>query len=652
MAKYYNVGVRGDTKQYQKSMLEASSITKSFGSTIQMYLGPAALASIGVAAIRMSTDFSMAMTRIETLVGVSREEVAKMRTEVKDMAGELGKSPQELAEGLYYITSSGLEGATAMDALAESAKASALGMGELGQVADAVTSVMNAYGHETYSANRVTNILLNTVKVGKIEADALAGSMGKVIPTASRMGVSFEEVGAALATMSLSGIDAAEATTSLNQLLSTFLKPSDEADKIITHLYGSVEELRNQIREKGLLTVLTDLKEKLGDNVSNTAALFNEKRALKGMLALTGSQAETYVGILGDLKDKTDSVTEATERLNEEAGQKWAKLVAKTSSLMIDWGDSIAENLMDIESDWHNFWEDLANDPLVQAFNDVFRENAEAVKFLDNAVDEASSSFKYYGKAQEEAFDAAMKLRGGVVKTNEDLEDEADRILKVIEALDKAKPKMEQFYTEWEMRVASQTGPSEDPKAMAVGLELESSIDETQIATIQKITKSVKEQKEEWNKVAMNIGLASQGVVAFGQLAAAATNADAKRRYELALWQSTLAIPLAYLQGLVMTGGNVAIATSMGAIAAAQAATIATLGPPSFAIGTTGYGGLAKVHEGESLMMLPNQTRVMSRGMSSISRNKSGGQSEIRLEKDQVVLILNQLNREYNFKSA
>ena len=95
-----------------------------------------------------------------------------------------------------------------MEALEISAKASAAGMGETRVVADLLTSALNAWGPEALSCSaRPATPLAKAVELGKLPADALAGSMGSLIPIASEMGLEFGEMAGLMAAMSSDGYE-------------------------------------------------------------------------------------------------------------------------------------------------------------------------------------------------------------------------------------------------------------------------------------------------------------------------------------------------------------------------------------------------------------------------------------------------------------
>ena len=219
------VNITGDSSKLNNALSSASSKLQAFGSKMQSVGRSMStrltlpLVAAGAAATKMAFDFDKSMSQIESLVGVAADKVAEMGETAKKMAIDTGRSANEAAEALFFITSAGLRGADATDTLEASLRAAAVGLGETKTIADLATSAMNGYANENLTATQATDILVASVREGKLEASELAGAMGGVIPLASSMGVGFEEVGAALAAMSRTGTNAANGATQLNAIL-------------------------------------------------------------------------------------------------------------------------------------------------------------------------------------------------------------------------------------------------------------------------------------------------------------------------------------------------------------------------------------------------------------------------------------------------
>ena len=269
------------------------------------------MAAAGAAAFKMASDFESSMTRIQSLVGLSAEAVEGFEKDVLRLSGETARAPKELADAMFFVTSAGIRGAEATDVLAASAKAAAVGLGDTATIADLATSALNAYGSDVISATDATDVMVAAVREGKLEADELAGSMGRVLPVASSMGVNFNEVGAAFASMSRTGTNANEAATQLRSIMVSLLKPTKDAEEALAGMGLSSEGLRTQMREEGLLATLQTLSTEFDGNADAAASVFGNVRALVGVMDLMGANAESTSKIFANMTDTTGTLDKA-----------------------------------------------------------------------------------------------------------------------------------------------------------------------------------------------------------------------------------------------------------------------------------------------------------------------------------------------------
>jgi hypothetical protein len=146
--------------------------------------------------------------------------------------------------------------------------------------------------------------------------------MGGVIPLASNMGVSFDQVGAAMASMSKTGTDAATGATQLTAILASLKKPSKQAVDALDAMGMSTEGVQQSLREKGLLDTLVMLQEGLKQTGQDTTALFPNIRALKGVLDLTGAGLEDNKKVFDALTDSMGATDKAFEKTAKSASFK------------------------------------------------------------------------------------------------------------------------------------------------------------------------------------------------------------------------------------------------------------------------------------------------------------------------------------------
>jgi TP901 family phage tail tape measure protein len=339
--------MRGQFKHLRKDIDGTSAKFKQLGSSAmavgkQMSMKMTLpLVAAGGAAFKMASDFESSMTKIQSLVGRSEEEVQGLTRSVLKLSGETARAPQELADAMFFITSAGIEGADAASVLEASAKAAAVGLGEAATIADLATSAMNAYGKENLGASDATDVMVAAVREGKLEASELAGSMGRVLPVASAMGVSFNEVGAAFAALSRTGTNAAEAATQVRGIMTSLLKPTQQAEEALTEMGLSSEGLRTQIKDEGLLSTLQTLATEFDGNAAASASVFGNVRALSGVMDLMGKNVAGTEAIFASMNNTLGATDKAFAVTAETTEFKMNQAIADFKVAMIAVGQEI-----------------------------------------------------------------------------------------------------------------------------------------------------------------------------------------------------------------------------------------------------------------------------------------------------------------------
>ena len=347
MKKFENTVATSSAKMNASFATVGASMSK-IGRALSMYV-TIPMAGAGLAAIKMEKDFERSLAKVEGLVGVAGDQVNAWRKDLLDMGKELGRGPKELADALYFVTSAGMRGAQAIETLRISTKGSVAGLGEVKVVADLLTSAINAYGKENLSAAQAGDILTATVREGKAESDALASSMGKVLPIAAEMGVSFAEVGAATAAMTRTGTTADIAATQLKAILNTLLKPSEQAHQALKKMGSSAQELRDTIKHDGLLEAMMQIREmtnKYGEEMMGK--LFPNIRALMGILDIMGKNVEDNAKIFQSLQAATGSLDKAFTVSQQTIQNKFDKAMAALEGTLIRLGFILKDRLIPI----------------------------------------------------------------------------------------------------------------------------------------------------------------------------------------------------------------------------------------------------------------------------------------------------------------
>ena len=334
-------------EQMNKKLRQAGQALKSAGRDLSTYV-TIPLVGAGVASLKMAASFETAFTRIETLVGLSTDQVEQFREQVLALSGETGRAPQELADGLFVVTSAGLRGQQALDVLTASAKAAAIGLGQTGEIGRALTGVLQSYAAEGLTAADATNQLIAIVREGNLEAASLAGVLGRVVGIAATAGISFAEVGANIATFTRLGVSAEEATTGLVGIITAAIRPSEQQAAALKAVGLQTDYLRTSIRDKGLAQTLVDLVERFKGNEEGIARVVPEIRALAAILGTAGVQGEQYLQITKSISSNADLLNTGFARTAETVEMKFNKALANLKATGIEIGAELFPVLEDL----------------------------------------------------------------------------------------------------------------------------------------------------------------------------------------------------------------------------------------------------------------------------------------------------------------
>ncbi|HLZ70006.1 MAG TPA: phage tail tape measure protein [Dehalococcoidia bacterium] len=306
-----------------------------------MPIAAAALGLVAAEAVKLSAGFDLAMNKIEAMAGVAPAAIGKLKDQVRDLSNQTGESTQQLAQGLYYIVSAGFQGADAMTILAQTTREAQAAQTDAKPVADATTSALKAYGLQASDTGHVLDVLHATVVNGKMEFAGLASSIGRVLPIAAQSGVSLEELGANIATLTQKGLSASEAVTGVRAALLNLEAPSKQTRDALAALGLSADEVRQSIRDRGLLATLDDLVQKTHGNVDELHHLFPNIRALTDVLGTAG-------GDLADYKRNLDAVTnsygvsgKAAQEYSDTTAAAFERAATRVKNAWAELGDGI-----------------------------------------------------------------------------------------------------------------------------------------------------------------------------------------------------------------------------------------------------------------------------------------------------------------------
>ena len=272
-------------------------------------------------AIQGFIKFQKEMAEVETLINANTAAIGHLSAEVRRLARVTPLALSDLTKGLYQTISAAVPAEEAMKFLGVAARAAVAGVTEVSIAVDGMTSVMNAFGLEAKDATDIADTFFVAIRDGKTTFPELAKSIGTVAPAAADVGLSFQDLAAGMAAMTLQGISTDKAAVAFRGIFTSLNKPSQDAIDLAKEL--GIECNALSIKEKGQLGFLRDLKLKTDAYAGAITTLVGNSRAANGMNALLNSGLDDLARIQGDTTRRTGEAEEAYRKLNITGDTTW-----------------------------------------------------------------------------------------------------------------------------------------------------------------------------------------------------------------------------------------------------------------------------------------------------------------------------------------
>ena len=331
----------------------------------------AAVSAVAVASVREAAQFETTFAGIQGLVGLTADEIDELQAAARRLGPEFGRSGNEAAEALFFITSAGLRGATAIDVLEASLMGAAIGLGDVDTIANAATAAVNAYGESNLSGVDAVEALAEAVRLGQFAPAELAGALGRVIPISSELGVSFEETTGMIAGLTRAGSSASEAVTGIAGVMQAFLRPTGQAADILEKYGLSADGVRDSIAQDGLFATMVNLKEVMGESSEDFTRLIGSQEGLKAALTLTGANTETYAEIVRLATDDIQIMDEAMGFVADTSKFKFDVAMATARDSLLEIGAAILEKVSP-HLDSFILWMETHGPTIEQGFIKIF----------------------------------------------------------------------------------------------------------------------------------------------------------------------------------------------------------------------------------------------------------------------------------------
>ena len=320
------------------------------------FLAGAALAAFGVYAMaRLAKGIASITMEVEKLTaeigtlvgGRTKENLEDLSFAIRHMAVMGGQTLKDEFGAAYDAISAGMPKERLLEFLAAANSLAIGGVTDVATATNLLTSVMNSFNIDMDDMDDVLDSLFQTVKFGKLRITDLANSIGRVAPIAQKAGMTLDEMNAAIATLTISGLKTEEATTALRQLLATLIDMTPQATKRLQEM--GLEDVFSlaAMRSKGFAKFIVDLSEGVKGREEELASFIGNIRALTGALSLVSNKGEKILYIMEGFTNKQGAAAAATELVTNTLGHQIERLKALKDTVLVDIGNLMFGNMVE-----------------------------------------------------------------------------------------------------------------------------------------------------------------------------------------------------------------------------------------------------------------------------------------------------------------
>lgn len=332
-----NTAATKSTGVFGKALSSARGMIAAVGVTAGAY----SLVSWVSNSLTAAKDFQKQMNLLVTAGGESQQALGLVADGIKGIAVQTGISTSQLSEGMYTMEKAQMRGADGLKVLKAAAQGATDEQVDLGVMTNALTSIMRSYNIPASNASSVTNQLVAASGEAKTTMQEFAGSLSTVLPVASAAGLSFAQVGGAIATLTSHGTSADEATQELSNTIRALQAPNEVAVHEMQQFGISSVDVAKNLGKNGLTGTIGMLTQSILKNMGPSGTIllktFNQSQyaaqdASTMFDRLTGSAKSLAQGVMNGTVTMGDWYKQ-TQRLPAQQAnlaQQWESMYLKS----------------------------------------------------------------------------------------------------------------------------------------------------------------------------------------------------------------------------------------------------------------------------------------------------------------------------------
>lgn len=290
--------LQDNNKQWQKAGRQIQNAGRSIsrvGSTMTKTV-TAPIVGMGVASVKVASDFEAGMSKVQSIAGTSGGEMKKLSDKALEMGSKTKFSATEASDAFSYMAMAGWKTDDMLNGIEGTMYLAGATGEDLASVSDIVTDSLTAFGMSAKETNNFVNVLAKTASNSNTNVGLMGETFKYVAPVAGALKFNVQDTATAIGLMANSGIKASNAGTALRSWMTRMANPTKESSTAMEKLGISLTDSQGNMKD--FQTIMEETRKGFSGlseaEKAQYASMLAGKTGMSGLLAIVNSSDQDF----------------------------------------------------------------------------------------------------------------------------------------------------------------------------------------------------------------------------------------------------------------------------------------------------------------------------------------------------------------------
>ena len=310
-----------DSSKAQSAMKKFSGSAKSAlkGITVAAGTASAAITAMAGYAVKVGADFEAGMSKVSAISGAAGADLDRLTAKAKEMGGKTKFSATEAASAFEYMAMAGWKTEDMLDGIEGVMNLAAASGENLAMTSDIVTDAITAFGLTAKDSGHFVDVLAKASSNSNTNVGMMGETFKYVAPVAGALGFSVDDCAVAIGLMANSGIKASQAGTTLRQIFTNLVKPTDAMQGAMDKLGISLTDSKG--KTKSLNPLMGELRSSFSGlteaEKANYAATLAGQEGMSGFLAIVNASDADFEALKSSIANADGAAESMAETMQD-----------------------------------------------------------------------------------------------------------------------------------------------------------------------------------------------------------------------------------------------------------------------------------------------------------------------------------------------